>query len=111
MTDEIDLLRQYINDKDHKVFEDDGFLLERIVSADGDLPTVAAELWYIKAATVADWYDATSDGTSMSRSQVFEHCTKMAEVFSGIMGSGISGPEIESILITVTPVTEESEFV
>jgi hypothetical protein len=56
--------------------------LEAVISdAGGDLDGAASECWRIKAANVADWYQASLDGAFLSREQVFDHCMRMAETF------------------------------
>lgn len=44
-----------------------------------DLAAAAAEGWMRKAAMAAGRFDFQADGAQLSRSQVVEHCERMAE--------------------------------
>ena len=46
-----------------------------------DVNAASATGWLMKAAAVSDWYQATADGASMSRQQVFEHCLRMHQKY------------------------------
>lgn len=46
-----------------------------------DLNRGAAEGWRWKAAKLAARYDFDADGQSFQRSQAFEHCERMAEMY------------------------------
>lgn len=47
-----------------------------------DLNAVAAELWLEKAAAVAGRFDSSTDGASLSRSQLQAHANKMSRRFA-----------------------------
>lgn len=46
-----------------------------------DLDAAAADAWRQQAGNVAAYYNFTADGHQMSRSQWFDHCVRMAEIF------------------------------
>lgn len=48
-----------------------------------DLNAAAAQVWRSKAAHVADAYDFSADGHSMSRSQMVKHYREMAQLYAG----------------------------
>jgi hypothetical protein len=56
-----------------------------ITDADGnestDYNSAAAEIWGEKAACLAGAFGYSGDGGNLSRSQVFDHCRKMAAYF------------------------------
>lgn len=54
-----------------------------------DLGAAAAEGWRWKAAKVAGHFDFGADGSNLSKSQVMDHCLRMAEVFA--TGAGRRG--------------------
>ena len=82
-------LRRMIAEPTDAVYSDDDLesIAERhvITDADGeestDYNSAAAEIWGEKAACLAGAFDYSGDGGNMSRSQVFEHCQKMAAYF------------------------------
>lgn len=47
-----------------------------------DLNGAAAALWKQRAGKVASYYDAKTDGHSLSRSQWFAHCKEMADMYA-----------------------------
>jgi len=81
----IALLRLYLGDPDLGNGVGDAFTdaqLQDLLSLhDDEVVASAADGWRMKAATVSTWYQATTDGSSLSRHQVFEHCMAMAEVY------------------------------
>lgn len=48
-----------------------------------DLNGAAADIWRVKAAHVADWYDFSTDNHRLSRSQVMRQCLDMAGYYEG----------------------------
>ena len=48
-----------------------------------DISAAAADVWRRKAAHVAEAYDFSADGQSMSRSQMKKHFSEMAQMYSG----------------------------
>lgn len=77
--DNVALLRLYISDPKNgtEIFSDSN--LESHLDSAVDTHAAAAELWSIKAATVHDWYLSQTDGSLLSRDQVFDHCMAMAK--------------------------------
>ena len=56
-----------------------------------DLNAAAADLWRMKAAHYApSTFNFSTDNHSVSRAQVYDHCTDMAKYFQGISRSAIS---------------------
>jgi hypothetical protein len=49
-----------------------------------DLAACAADIWRQKAANTALAYDFSTDNHKMSRSQMFEACTRMAQYYDGM---------------------------
>lgn len=47
-----------------------------------DLNGAAADCWRERATLVSSYYDAKTDGHSLSRSQWFEHCQQAAEMYA-----------------------------
>lgn len=93
------LLRLYLADTNSSNYAiSDDFLDKLIAKAGGDddenFNAILAEGWRIKAATVAQWYDASIDGRVFNRAQVFRHATKMAEMYAAEAGTSISNFEI-----------------
>lgn len=80
---DIQLLRLYLSDPSR---EDEVFTstkLQDILDRNsGDVNGAAADGWRVKAATVHDWYLSQTDGSLLSRQQVFDHCMSMVEHFS-----------------------------
>lgn len=89
--DQIELLRLYIDDKSpDEVFDDpklEEFIDANTLDGEVNLNAAAAKLWAIKAGSVASWYTTSLDGSFLSRSEVFNHCMKMAD-FYGAQGGG-----------------------
>lgn len=48
-----------------------------------DLNAAAADVWRMKAANVAKYYDFSTDNHSMSRSQMHKHYLEMADYYAG----------------------------
>lgn len=46
----------------------------------------AADVWEMKASHAAKGYDFTADGATFHRSQVYDHCMKMAQHYKGMGG-------------------------
>jgi hypothetical protein len=99
--DPVKQLRDYIADpKNGTELFDDPELEDYITTFGGDLHAAAAELWGIKAATVATWYQMNVDGSYMAREQVFEHCLKM-QTHHRSFGSSTSDP-VDSGYVSTT---------
>lgn len=81
--------------------------LQEILDRNDDILAAAAEVWRIKAGTVADWYDASIDGAGLSRQQVWEHCIEMMKHYDEK-----SPAQMTNFRTQVTPVKESevSEF-
>ena len=79
---DVRLVRLYINQPENDEPFTDSVIQDMIDRVDGDVYSAAAEMWRIKAGSVADWYQVTADGSSLSRQQVFEHCQAMATYYS-----------------------------
>lgn len=58
-----------------------------------NLNAAAADLWRQKAAQYAERFDVKTDNHSLSRSQLIDHCLKMAAKFD--MASGIQSVEMQ----------------
>lgn len=103
--DQVTQLRAYVADPKNgkELFTDPE--LEDYIATYGDLHAAAAELWSIKAATVATWYQMNVDGSFMSREQVFEHCIRMRDVHKA---GGFS--QSEPILSDFESTTVSAEF-
>lgn len=58
-----------------------------------DVYAAAAEVWRMKAASVADRFDFQADGANFKASQLLEHCQKMADYYGGLatFGAGAAG--------------------
>jgi hypothetical protein len=56
-----------------------------------DLAACAADIWRQKAANTAFAYDVSTDNHKMSRSQMFEACTRMAQYYDGMTEPGEIG--------------------
>ncbi|RLG78461.1 MAG: hypothetical protein DRO14_00560 [Thermoprotei archaeon] len=57
-----------------------------------DLNRGAAEGWRWKAAKAASRFDFTADGASFDRSQITEHCERMARQYSRRITSNVELP-------------------
>lgn len=55
-----------------------------------DIDAAAAEIWRMKAAQVADSFDFSTDNHSVKKSQVYEHCLKMANYYEQRSGAGVN---------------------
>lgn len=77
--EDVDLLRLYISDPTNgeEIFNDGQ--LQDVIDESTDLHAAAAKMWSIKAATVHDWFLSQTDGSLLSRQQVWEHCMAMAK--------------------------------
>lgn len=85
--EQIALLRLYIDDPDPQgdgaqSFFTDAQLGDTLGQFDDNLHTAAGELWLMKAANVSTWYQASLDGSFLSREQVWEHCMEMARFYT-----------------------------
>ena len=49
-----------------------------------DLNGAAADVWRVKAANAAKLYNFSTDGHSLSRDQIMQHCLKMCSYFEGM---------------------------
>jgi hypothetical protein len=89
-TTDIELLRLYIADPagQDQVFATT-LLADTLDRNSGDVNAAAAEMWGIKAATVADWYLSQTDGALLSRDQVFQHCLKMQTQYKSLSSSSM----------------------
>lgn len=79
---DLELLRLYVDDIDdgtHELFLQDNDLEAILDSVTDDVHAAAVKIWLMKAARVNEWYQANIDGSYLSRDQVFDHCTKMAD--------------------------------
>ena len=56
-----------------------------------DLDLAAATAWRERAGMQADGYDFSADGASYSRSQWFQHCQQMADMYAARGGSTRTG--------------------
>lgn len=104
----VSLLRLYIADETTPFKFGDEKLQQFLDSKGGDIHAAAAEVWRIKAGTVAEWYNVTADGRSLSRGDVYDHCMKMYNLYLGL-----SGGQMRNVRLQVTPdaaETEVSEF-
>jgi hypothetical protein len=57
-----------------------------------DLRAAAAEAWRRKAARAAELVSSDLDGDRLSANQVFEHCERMAKMYSKSTASPAVGP-------------------
>lgn len=55
-----------------------------------NLRAAAAEIWQRKAGHAAKGYDFSADGAKYDRSQIYEHCLKMAEQYRDTAGIKVS---------------------
>jgi hypothetical protein len=112
---EIEQLRLYLADPDEKadgnglVFTDEQ-LNNLIDLYPEDLNAAAADGWKMKAASVADWYQANTDGSKLSRQQVFDHCLKMIEKYEESAQGSIQSIRMDVMYETTGGIPEESEF-
>lgn len=104
----VSLLRLYVADVAKPYTFTDEQLNEFLTGKGGDINAAAAEIWRIKAGTVAEWYNVSLDGRTLSRGEVYEHCMKQYDLYLGLSGS-----RIVSVRTQVTPdpsETQVSEF-
>jgi len=112
-TSEITLLRLNLADPDDDLNGEgdvftDAQLTDLLNLHDGDINAATSAGWYIKAGNVADWYQASADGTGLSRNQVFDHCRMMARDYDQR-----SAGRITSVLMSVedeTAINTEGDF-
>jgi hypothetical protein len=98
-----DLLRLYLDDTSESPVLTDDELDEILAKVDGEFYGAVSEGWTVKAGKVASWYDASLDGSNLSRDQVFDHCIQMAEMY-GSRG----GVNMKNIGLTTQPASSES---
>jgi hypothetical protein len=77
---------------------------------ENDLNAAASQGWLMKAAAVSDWYQATSDGSSFSRQQVFEHCLRMANKYEEMSSATLVSVRMEIDQETGTEAPGEGDF-
>ena len=107
MSADIALLRLYLADPAgaKEVFTDGK--LQILLDKTEDVNAAAAEGWRIKAGSVAEWYQMSVDGATLSRDQVFEHCIKMAEHYEGLGGGNLTNVRMDSEFVIAS---SDSEF-
>lgn len=69
-----------------------------------DIDAAAADVWEMKAGKVAEDFDSNADGANLSRSQRFDHYTKMASRYR----SRRSVRTIKSIAAPTAPLFENN---